>query len=261
MPLALLLFLICALLASVVLAASSTVGGRHSQLIESDQSYYGVASAVELFQKELTGTPVAITCELDKKVTTTTTYSGGTAHTGTPVEETTGCTVKVDGTTIFTGTTDGSWAKDGLSISEQAAAHALFGGASFNPAQPVSDGATATAGTIGEYTVNCDVDAGTSGIDASKVESALATKAYASMLEDGRLQLRFDSVNGPAATRCSLTLLLDADISVDELTEEGEATVTTTGTTRTETKQAKTVYTATVAWTPSELVRTTGGAA
>lgn len=56
LPLVLLLFLICAMAASVVMAAGTTVVGRASELPESDQAYYSVTSAVNLFHDELMGT-------------------------------------------------------------------------------------------------------------------------------------------------------------------------------------------------------------
>lgn len=55
MPLALLLFLICAMAASIVLAASTVAVGRSSDLVEGDKAYYNVSSAVNVFRHELLG--------------------------------------------------------------------------------------------------------------------------------------------------------------------------------------------------------------
>ncbi len=50
---ALLLFLVCAVIGSVVLAAGTAASGRVSQLAQSDGRYYAVTSAAQLFRKEL----------------------------------------------------------------------------------------------------------------------------------------------------------------------------------------------------------------
>jgi Tfp pilus assembly protein PilX len=57
---ALLLFLVCTVIGSVVLAAGTASAGRMSQLGESDQRYYSVASAAQLLAKELTNKEVRI---------------------------------------------------------------------------------------------------------------------------------------------------------------------------------------------------------
>jgi hypothetical protein len=69
---ALLLFLVCTVIGSVVLAAGTASAGRMSQLGESDQRYYSVASAAQLLAKELTDKEIRIvrTC----KETETTEY-------------------------------------------------------------------------------------------------------------------------------------------------------------------------------------------
>lgn len=52
---ALLLFLVCAVVSSVVLAAGTAASGRMSQSVESDQRYYSVTSAAEYLKKQLDG--------------------------------------------------------------------------------------------------------------------------------------------------------------------------------------------------------------
>ncbi len=56
---ALLLFLVCAVLSSVVIVAATTSAGRISKLAESDQRYYAVTSAAELIA-DLLDEPVTI---------------------------------------------------------------------------------------------------------------------------------------------------------------------------------------------------------
>ena len=277
MPLALLLFLICALLASVVLSASSAASGRHNpvtvngethnQLAVSDQAYYSVASAAGIFQEEYSNTPVTIVCEQDKRVTTTSTINGSSTTTGTPTEETTGFVVRVDGQKVFDGMSAGDLSTSGLSLVELSAVKLAFAGTSVNPSKAWTDDLPVIENfvNVGDFDVACSVNAPSSGtsIDTAKAAAALAVKVQGKLLDDGRLQLRFDS-NGPGQTNAasySLTLYLDADADIDVQTEEGATEVTTTGTTRTETKTVKTLRTVTVTWTASELVKTAGGSA
>ena len=56
---ALLLFLVCAALCSVIIVAATTAAGRMSKLAETDQRYYAVTSAAELM-KDLLKEPVSI---------------------------------------------------------------------------------------------------------------------------------------------------------------------------------------------------------
>ena len=67
---ALLLFLVCTVIGSVVLAAGTASAGRMSQLGESDQRYYSVASAAQLLAKELTDKEVRIIRECVETTTT-----------------------------------------------------------------------------------------------------------------------------------------------------------------------------------------------
>ena len=52
---ALLLFLVCAVVGSVVLAAGTAAAGRMSKSVESDQRYYAVTSAARVLKDELNG--------------------------------------------------------------------------------------------------------------------------------------------------------------------------------------------------------------
>ena len=57
---ALLLFLVCAVIGSIVLAAATASAGRLSKLAESDRRYYNVVSAAEFLADELSGQSVTI---------------------------------------------------------------------------------------------------------------------------------------------------------------------------------------------------------
>lgn len=58
---ALLLFLVCAVVSSVVIVAATAVSGRASKIAEMDQRYYAVNSAAELLRSELEAPTVTIT--------------------------------------------------------------------------------------------------------------------------------------------------------------------------------------------------------
>lgn len=72
---ALLLFLVCAVLCSVIIVAATTSAGRMSGIAEADQRYYAVSSAAELLQALIDGKTVSIV-KVEKSWTTTT-YSSG----------------------------------------------------------------------------------------------------------------------------------------------------------------------------------------
>ncbi len=82
---ALLLFVVCAVLCSVVLAAATSASGRLSRIAEVDQRYYAVTSAAELLIDEFEKNPSVSVVE-EVKTDFTTTYTNGTA--GDPVEGT-----------------------------------------------------------------------------------------------------------------------------------------------------------------------------
>ena len=74
----LLLFLVCAVLGSVILTAGTTTLGRVYSVSDSDQRYYSVTSAAELLSKELTEKKVTITRTKESKnngTNTTDTYT------------------------------------------------------------------------------------------------------------------------------------------------------------------------------------------
>ncbi len=90
----LLLFLVCSVLCSVIIAAATTAAGRISRIAETDQKYYAVTSASELLKGMFDGKSAKI-----KKVTTggTQTYQGGRISS---TAEGSNHTYKVDGTTV-----------------------------------------------------------------------------------------------------------------------------------------------------------------
>lgn len=60
---ALLLFMVCAMVCTVVVVAASTAGGRMSQLRKSDRRYYAVTSAAELLSDVFAKAPMVTVTE------------------------------------------------------------------------------------------------------------------------------------------------------------------------------------------------------
>ena len=264
LPIALLLFLICALLASVVLAAATGVSGRHTQLAQADQRYYSVASAAQLMQNEFTSQPVVITCEQEKKVTTVISYAeDGSAQHGDSTEQADASTfsMTVNGKSVVSG---GStvMATEGLTLPELTALYLFLGGktASIDPSAVMGDSQAAVTSRVevGTYTLQ-HTPATTAGFNAG----SLTVKVHESLLPGNQAQLRLDSA-GSGETDVSfysLTLLCVADVDVGDATEEGAVETSVTSSSHVETRTVKAVRTATVSWSPSELVQTAGDAA
>ena len=74
---ALLLFLVCAVLCSVIIVAATTSAGRMSGIAEADQRYYAVSSAAELLQALIDGKTISIVTVVETPYTTT--YTSGVA--------------------------------------------------------------------------------------------------------------------------------------------------------------------------------------
>lgn len=64
MSMALMLFLVVTVVASVVITAATAVSGRYSQLAEADRTYYNVTSAAELFWDKLKESDGSATVEV-----------------------------------------------------------------------------------------------------------------------------------------------------------------------------------------------------
>lgn len=180
MPLALLLFLICAMTASIVLMAGTTTAGRASNLAESDQAYYSVTSAANLFRDELlgpTGQGHAVTVAVQSD------SSGSSASYQLLVS------------------TDGTPASGGYSLLERAAVYLLFGkNVQDNEAAQTAVASyfsqtgswpewpnvgAVTAGTVGTFTLAHDSDS----LDGQ--EQALELEVEANLLADGGLVFTF----------------------------------------------------------------------
>ena len=88
---ALLLFLVCATLCSVIITAATAASGRMSNMAETDQRYYAVTSAAELMKDVIKEHPAVSVVKVEKSWTNTTYENGivtGTADAGVPDGET-----------------------------------------------------------------------------------------------------------------------------------------------------------------------------
>lgn len=74
---ALLLFLVCAVIGSVVLTAGSASAGTFSELTEMDSRYYSVTSAAGLLRDSLDGARATVTVSTVTDITTTTVFTDG----------------------------------------------------------------------------------------------------------------------------------------------------------------------------------------
>ena len=85
---ALLLFLVCTMVSSVVIVAASTAGGRLSGVRESDQRYYAVTAAADVLRETLVGDSNAI-------IVTYTADDAGEPKSNTVATDSTGMTASV----------------------------------------------------------------------------------------------------------------------------------------------------------------------
>ena len=239
--LALFLFLICALLASIVLAAASAVTGRHVQLAEMDQRYYNVSSTVSLMKKEVcdhVDDPVVIVCEQTETRETETTYSGGTPTVSTPTTTVTGIVLKVGNKEIAKGsgnlTLNINGLTNGLTLREQLALSLMF-------QQSVTNGMSTTSSNIWAKslfsTSGSSVNLGTynlthtvtkndksSKVSNSAVEAALNANVVASIDADRVLNLNVQS--GTGSDMYAVNMECASDTNTVERVVESAPTVT-----------------------------------
>ena len=95
---ALLLFLVCVVIGSIVLASATAASGRLSGLAESDRRYYAVTSAAELFRDALMNDNELTVTRSSEQDQTYTWYD--TSPRGTAVPGTVRYTFRIDGTPL-----------------------------------------------------------------------------------------------------------------------------------------------------------------
>lgn len=260
LPLALMLFLICALLASVVLTATTAVSGRHAKLAEMDQRYYSVVSAAQLLQNEFEQHPVTIECTQVKKVTTTLSSGEAGAIDRDEEEEVQSVTLSINGKQVVTGKESSTVTDSALTLSELSALHLLLGtwgesvtvndvwdGSTFDNCQELTVPKT--------YELSPSVTSAPDGVDKTKLNNALKVNVSEWTSYDGGLQIQLDSVPASAGSTdiYSLTMSLVADIDSDE---ESEEVVNASTTALVEEKTVTTTRSTTISWTIAELYKT-----
>ena len=98
---ALLLFLVCAVLCSVIITAGTAAAGRISKMAETDQRYYAVTSAAELLKDMIEdGDPVVV--ERKEVSEAVNTCNDGIVTRGTAVPKADTTVIKLNGTTVGT---------------------------------------------------------------------------------------------------------------------------------------------------------------
>ena len=214
LPLVLLLFLICAVTASIVMTAGTAAAGRAVGLTDSDQAYYSVTSTVNLFRDQLAG-------------------NDGEGHkVMVAVKKST-----LGGSTSYqvAVTTDGVAAGNPYSVLERAAVYLLFGESGVKNAGGAQEAAgrffaanswdswsgqvAFTAGPVGTF----DITHSSVNLDDAQ-QSALALKGDANIDNDGNLvlTLRKPAGNDEGNTAAfSITCETDIESGIIEASESG----------------------------------------
>ena len=196
---ALLLFLVCAVVGSVVLVAATSASGRLSGLAKADQRYYSVTSAAELIRDLYDGAEASAAREEITETITPYTYSGGAK---TPVPGGSETHLYIDGTEFRTGYRPDTLIRD-----------AVYNRHFADPAP--------------KYPVIKDLS-----LDANSSDAAfegVSVQGEAALLEDGSLSvtIRSKSAGGNSSEKdqYAVRLLFTADerIVEDDRTEEGTA--------------------------------------
>jgi len=264
LSMALLLFLVCAVIGIVVLTAATASAGRASKLAEMDGRYYSVASAAELLAQELSDKSVTIVREKTTVTTTTTVY--------TVTETTDPVTKLITEDTVVTGPTtssDASYltrvgsvdyttemsplAADTSFLTSQAI-YLMFGSSSCNTESAMGgsfksgNAKSATAFELTHATTAAGVNA-----------AALKISGTAELKSDGTLVLLLSDTG--AGDRYQLELTMIPSISENETrsttsTDDqsvDDSTANTTVTTYTDTRTDTITKTSTISWSVGSL--------
>lgn len=217
---ALLLFLVCATVGSVILVAATSASGRLSRLAESDRRYYSVTSAAALFQEKYNGAEDVIVEEVSTQSTQT--YAMDGTPKGDPSVVTKAPVITVNGKETGADTV--------LPVTADAAL------------QLASDSAQSSPYT---RTMTLEPEH-----QSTQVKQGLAVQVEETLTDKGQLSLQISSGGGagagsnPEVYRLCLTFeadrAADTDVRTTEGTPEyvspGEYQITTTTTTKTTTK-------------------------
>jgi len=204
---ALLIFLLCGVVAAVILGAATAAAGRLSGTAEMDQRYYAVTSAAELFLEMVNEEGTVTVVRTKTTETQTQTYyintEDGMAQQGDPV---------VTEATVFQASMNGVNLLDGAdaTLLQKLALHMVFGvdrgigeavlGSTFQ--REVFD-STAEQG----FTLKMELE--TAQLDADTL-AALEVDVSGKLKADGTLELVFSNANGD--DKYALVLVFAADV-------------------------------------------------
>ena len=209
---ALLLFLVCAAVGSVILTAATAASGRFSSLAESDQRYYSVTSAARLLKEKYgRGDNAAVTVVKETVTTSTATYNYEDELKNQSIDD-----------PITTKTINGTVADYDYKLKnffEEAASRWLENGTFVTSGQSIES----------EYTFTVDDE------DVEKaVKDAVEVSVHEYLYEDGTIELQLEGTAGTGngggtggeggtsdAFRMRMTFVPDIQQKTDTKTQEG----------------------------------------
>ncbi len=276
---ALLAFLVCAVIGTVVIAAASASGGRVKDMAAMDQRYYAVTSAAELFKEELNNQSFSFERVHEEEYKTVTIYSkagDGSLNTPEPVPDESGKTGEVYRwkmgsveITSETGDAQRLSLRNDCLLSE-AAMRFVFGGlvdnafpwnlqTMFDAVPGVTAYPPATGSDSGQWTMNLTAKKGSENVESLNV---LVT---AVMREDGNFEITFtnakeDGTRAEDAFSVILTLKASVQdnstspsVKVDETRLVVETSTNSGRFKETVTRTEKTTKTTVITWTAGEI--------
>ena len=234
---ALLAFLVCAVISAVLLASASASAGRLSGLVKSDQRYYAVNSAAQLFCDALKDQQFTIerTEKTPYTLTTTVTHTGGHENKNTPVREDGTKTYSIDMAfnagalpSSCTGTVSDVIEK---SIMTEAALYYVFGDSIYSSTSMpglVKDAFANSVGNQKTWTFELKQYSATpAGAGEETPADLLAVDAQFTMDTSGNIVIRFQNQAAPVY---KIEVTLSATVSnSDNSTNPGKTSITTYG--------------------------------
>jgi len=210
---ALLLFLVCAVVGSVVLVSGTAAAGRLSEIADYDQRYYSVTSAAELLADKLDGYSVTVVQESKEEYVSTATYTD-TDSDGVVDTRTMSAYTK-SGETVYSSRIEG---KDGeaqialgQSLLRDVAMYLVYGNADSASLPAASSKAAYDANypgltsdkVLSPMTITHTVGDGISA-------DALAVDAAITINPSGEVTIKLSNTNGDK--KYNLTMILNTDI-------------------------------------------------
>ena len=228
LPLALFLFMICALLAAVVLAAGTTVIGQHANEADSNQRYYAVSSAAQMFSDVLDGQSVTVSVQKSSDVTFTVHYSDGEVTSKDRSESNVSYSLTIDGKDADS---------EDLTLLEQTTCDLLGILGSDADAQSFWNGDFSFVGESFSTQLNIDhsMTRVPSGYQEQNVEKALKVVAMERLNADGSIVFTFENASS-TSNEYAVELAMDADTQLVEESSESQPEITQNETEKMETR-------------------------